>query len=69
MDSREALVALNMLDGIGPVRVRQLLGTFGDAAAILKAASAESQATSSRVHSHRRDSGGALPGFYRARIL
>jgi len=37
MDSREALVALNMLDGIGPVRVRQLLATFGDAASILKA--------------------------------
>ena len=37
MDSREALVALNMIDGVGPVRVRQLLERFGDAAAILGA--------------------------------
>jgi DNA processing protein len=37
MDSREALVALNMVDGIGPVRLRQLLEVFGDPAAILKA--------------------------------
>src|SRR5215813_1241062 len=37
MDSREALVALNMIDGVGPIRVRQLLERFGDAAAILGA--------------------------------
>jgi DNA processing protein len=37
MDSREALVALNLIEGIGPVRVRQLLETFGDAPAILRA--------------------------------
>ena len=37
MDSREALVALNMIDHVGPVRVRQLLEHFGDAAAILRA--------------------------------
>src|SRR5690242_12492950 len=37
MDSGEALVALNMIDGVGPVRVRQLLERFGDAAAILGA--------------------------------
>jgi DNA processing protein len=37
MDSREALVALNLIEGVGPVRVRQLLEHFGDAAAILKA--------------------------------
>ncbi len=37
MDSREALVALNMIDHVGPVRVRQLLEHFGDAPAILKA--------------------------------
>ena len=37
MDSREALVALNMIDHVGPVRVRQLLEFFGEASAILKA--------------------------------
>jgi len=34
MEPWEALVALNMLDGVGPVRVRQLLDHFGDAPAI-----------------------------------
>src|SRR5437867_13422210 len=37
MDSREALVALNMIEHVGPVRLRKLLEHFGDAAAILKA--------------------------------
>src|SRR5258706_6048647 len=37
MDSREALVALNMIDHVGPVRVRQLLEHFGDPPSILKA--------------------------------
>ncbi len=37
MDSREAHVALNLIEGVGPVRVRQLLGHFGDAPAILAA--------------------------------
>jgi DNA processing protein len=37
MDSREALVALNMVEHVGPVRVRQLLEHFGDAPAILSA--------------------------------
>jgi DNA processing protein len=37
MDSREALIALNMIDGIGPVRVRQLLGHFAEAPDILRA--------------------------------
>ena len=37
MDSREALVALNMIEGVGPIRVRQLLEQFGDATTILKA--------------------------------
>jgi len=37
MTSREAFVALNMIDHVGPVRVRQLLNHFGDAAAILRA--------------------------------
>ena len=37
MDSREALVALNLIEGVGPVRVRQLLAHFGEAPAILSA--------------------------------
>ncbi len=37
MESREALIALNLIEGVGPVRVRQLLGHFGEAPAILKA--------------------------------
>src|SRR5882672_11851819 len=37
MDSREAFVALNLIDHVGPVRVRQLLEHFGDAPAILRA--------------------------------
>lgn len=41
MDSREALVALNMVEHVGPVRVRQLLQYFGDAPAILRAGKSE----------------------------
>src|SRR5271163_4219464 len=37
MDSREALVALNMIEGVGPVRVRQLLDKFGQPPTILAA--------------------------------
>lgn len=37
MDSREAFIALNMIEGIGPVRVRQLLEHFGEAPTILSA--------------------------------
>lgn len=37
MDSREALVALNLIEGVGPIRVRQLLEHFGDAPKILSA--------------------------------
>jgi len=41
MDSREALVALNLIEGVGPVRVRQLLEHFGDAPAVLRASKSE----------------------------
>lgn len=41
MDSREALVALNLIEGVGPIRVRQLLEHFGDAPAILQASRSE----------------------------
>ncbi|MDB6058125.1 MAG: hypothetical protein JWO95_1969 [Verrucomicrobiales bacterium] len=41
MDSREAFVALNMIEGIGPVRVRQLLEHFGESPAILSASKSQ----------------------------
>ena len=41
MDSREALIALNMIEGVGPVRARSLLEHFGDAPQILAAAKHE----------------------------
>lgn len=41
MEPREALVALNLIEGVGPVRVRQLLEYFGDAPAILRASRAQ----------------------------
>jgi len=37
MDSREAFIALNMIEGVGPVRARTLLEHFGDAPKILAA--------------------------------
>ena len=37
MESREAFVALNLIEHVGPVRVRQLLQHFGDAVSILNA--------------------------------
>ncbi len=37
MDSKEAFVALNMIEHVGPVRVRQLLEHFGDAPSVLRA--------------------------------
>jgi DNA processing protein len=41
MDSKEALVALNLVEHVGPVRVRQLLEHFGDAPGVLRASKAE----------------------------
>jgi len=41
MDSREAFIALNLIDGVGPVRARSLLEYFGDAPQILAASKAE----------------------------
>jgi len=41
MDSREAHVALNLLEGVGPVRVRQLIEHFGEAPAILQASKSQ----------------------------
>ncbi|HEY3762014.1 MAG TPA: DNA-processing protein DprA [Verrucomicrobiae bacterium] len=41
MDSREALVALNLIDNIGPVRARLLLEHFGEAPKILTASKSQ----------------------------
>jgi len=41
MDSREALVALNLIGHVGPVRARLLLEHFGEATAILRASRQE----------------------------
>jgi len=46
MDSREAFIALNLIEGIGPVRVRSLLEHFGDVVKILSA----SKSALLRVH-------------------
>jgi DNA processing protein len=37
MESKEAFIALNLIERVGPIRVRQLLEHFGDAPAILRA--------------------------------
>ena len=41
MDSREALIALNFIEHVGPVRARLLLEHFGDAPKILQASQSE----------------------------
>jgi DNA processing protein len=41
MNAKEALIALNMIDHVGPVRVRQLLAHFGEPPAILMASKPE----------------------------
>jgi DNA processing protein len=41
MDSREALIALNMIEHVGPVRLRRLLEHLGEPAAILRASRAQ----------------------------
>lgn len=37
MDNREALIALNMVEQVGPIRLRRLLEAFGDAVSVLHA--------------------------------
>lgn len=44
MDSKEALVALNMIDHVGPIRLRQLRDALGDAPSILRASRARLEA-------------------------
>jgi DNA processing protein len=61
MDSREAFVALNMIDHVGPVRVRQLLEHFGDPVSILKA----SRQQLLRVHGIGEDTADAISSWER----
>ena len=35
MTNQEALIALNMIEGVGPIRARHLIDSLGDAAAIV----------------------------------
>jgi DNA processing protein len=59
VDSREALVALNMVDHVGPVRLRQLLQFFGDPLAILNA----SKQQLFRVHGIGEDTATAISNW------
>jgi NAD-dependent DNA ligase len=59
MDNRDALVGLNMIEGVGPVRVRQLLEHFGEANAILRASRQELL----RVHGIGDDTATAIAGW------
>jgi DNA processing protein len=59
MDSREALVALNLIEGVGPVRTRQLLEHFGEAPAILGA----SRSQLLHVHGIGEETADAIAGW------
>ena len=61
MDFREAFLALNMIDHVGPVRVRQLLQHFGDPISILKASRHELL----RVHGIGEDTADAIASWER----
>ena len=41
MTSQESLLALNLLPGLGPIRIRRLLDRFGDAEGVLRAREAQ----------------------------
>jgi DNA processing protein len=62
MDSREAWVALNMIEHVGPVRVRQLLEYFGSAPGILRASRDELR----RVPGIGEDTADAIAGWEQA---
>jgi len=59
MESREALVALNMVEHVGPVRVRQLMEYFADATAILRADKRELM----QVHGIGEDTAESIAGW------
>lgn len=62
MDPKEALIALNMVDHVGPVRLRQLLAHFGDAPSILRA----SRSQLLRVNGIGEDTAEAIAGWEKA---
>ena len=41
MDSKEAFIVLNLIEGIGPIRVRKLLEQFGEPQKVLAASKLE----------------------------
>ena len=59
MDSREALIALNLIEHVGPVRARLLLEHFGDAPKILQASKSELL----RVRNIGDETAGAIAGW------
>ena len=59
MDSREAFTALNMIEHVGPVRLRQLLQHFSDPAAILSAPKSQLL----RVHGIGEDTASAIASW------
>jgi DNA processing protein len=59
MDSREALIALNLIEHVGPVRVRLLLEHFGDAPKVLQASKSELL----RVRNIGDETAGAIAGW------
>ncbi len=59
MDTREAFIALNLIEGVGPVRVRSLLEHFGEAPKILAASKHEL----TRVHNIGEDTAEAISNW------
>lgn len=65
MEEREALAVLNMVNGVGPVRARQLIGHFGDAATILKSSRSQLLA----VHGIGEETATAIAGWEKSTDL
>jgi DNA processing protein len=59
MDNREAFIALNMIEGVGPIRARLLLEHFGEASRILAASRSELL----RVHNIGDETAGAIANW------
>src|SRR5262245_43577056 len=59
VDAREALIALNMVEHVGPVRARQLLEHFGEAPAIMRA----SRERLCRIHGIGEDTAEAIASW------
>jgi len=65
MDPREAFIALNMIEGVGPVRARTLLEHFGDAPKIL----ATSKSELLRVRNIGEETAAAIAGWEKSTDL